>query len=284
MRDFAGKAAFVTGGASGIGLALGRAFLEAGMRVMLADIEPAALDQALAGLKAYDNRVRGVIVDVADRAAMQRAAGEAIDAFGRIHVLCNNAGVGGGGPQGQIPAADWDWTIDINLNGVFNGISEFLPHIRAHGEGGHIVNTASMAGMISVAMMAPYCASKYAVVALSEGLAAELDGSNTGVSVLCPGWVRTRINDSGRNRPSRYGAGTAPPPAAAARAALVAEALKAGMDPAVVAARVLAAIRDGDLYIFTHPEMRGPVEERFRRILAAFDKAPALNAAAQAKA
>ena len=284
MRDFAGKVAFVTGGASGIGLALGRAFLEVGMQVMLADIEQAALDQALAGLKAYDNRVRGIVADVSDRAAMHRAATEAIASFGRVHVLCNNAGVGGGGAQGQIPAADWDWTIDINLNGVFNGIAEFLPHIRAHGEGGYIVNTASMAGMISPPMMAPYCASKYAVVALSEGLAAELEGSNIGISVLCPGWVRTRINESSRNRPARYGASTPPAGFTAERAAMVTAALQAGMDPAVVAARVLAAMRDNDLYIFTHPEMRGPVEERFRRILAAFDKAPELNAAARAKA
>ena len=123
-----------------------------------------------------------------------------------------------------------------------------------------------------------------AVVALSEGLASELEGSNIGVSVLCPGWVRTRINESSRNRPERYGAAKPPAGATAERSAMVAAALHAGMDPAVVAARVLAAMRDNDLYIFTHPEMRGPVEERFRRILAAFDKAPELNAAARAKA
>lgn len=277
MQDLDRKVAFVTGGASGIGFAMAHAFLQAGMRVMLADIEQKALDDAQDRLKTFDNRVRGTVVDVCDRAAMKRAAEETVAAFGPVHVLCNNAGVGGGGLQGQIPAADWDWTIDVNLNGVFNGIAEFLPRIRAQGEGGHVVNTASMAGMISVAGMAPYCASKYGVVALSEGLAAELEGTGIGVSVLCPGWVRTRITDAARNRQERFGPARPPAEPNSERSTMIAAAIQAGMDPALVAARVLLAIRQNDLYIFTHPDMRGAVEERFKRIVAAFDAAPALN-------
>jgi NAD(P)-dependent dehydrogenase (short-subunit alcohol dehydrogenase family) len=277
MREFKGKAAFVTGGASGIGLALGRAFAAAGMKVMLADIERKALDTALGELAGKGGEVRSVVCDVSDRAAMQRAAAETIAAFGKVHVVCNNAGVGAGGPMEQIAPADWDWVIGVNLMGVIYGIEAFLPHIKAHGEGGHIVNTASMAGMVSPPHMGPYNATKFAVVALSEALAAELAGSNIGVSALCPGWVNTRINESARNRPARFGPAREVPLAARERAAQVAALLRTGMNPDEVAQRVMAAIRDNDLHIFTHVDMRGAVEDRFRRILAAFDKAAAFK-------
>ena len=273
MQELSGKAAFVTGGASGIGFALGRAFAASGMKVMLADIEQGVLDNAVRRLGESGAEVRGVLCDVSERAAVERAAAQTFAAFGAVHVVCNNAGVGGGGPIEQIPPADWDWTIGVNLMGVIHGIGVFLPHIKAHGEGGHIVNTASMAGMVSPPLSAPYNATKFAVVTLSETLAAELAGSAIGVSVLCPGWVDTRIMESARNRPARFGPPHEPTAAARARAAEVAERLRTGMDPQEVAARVLAAIRDNDLYIFTHPEMRGAVEDRFRRILAAWDKA-----------
>ena len=174
MRDFKGRTAFVTGGASGIGLGLARAFLGLGMNVMLADIEAASLDRALVELGSHGDAVRGLVVDVADRQALEQAAAAAIAAFGRVHVLCNNAGVAVGGPQEKIAPADWNWILGVNLMGVVHGIQAFLPHIKAHGEGGHIVNTASMAGLASGMGFSPYTVSKYAVVALSEGLAAEL--------------------------------------------------------------------------------------------------------------
>jgi NAD(P)-dependent dehydrogenase (short-subunit alcohol dehydrogenase family) len=271
MRDFKGKGAFVTGGASGIGFGLASAFLQAGMKVMIADIEQAALDRAVAELRVL-GEAHGVLCDVADRASVERAAETAFNALGRVHVLCNNAGVGGAaGPQEKIKPGDWEWVIGVNLMGVIHGTGAVLPHIKAHGEGGHVVNVASLAGMASVPTMAPYCATKFAVVALSEGLAAELQGSPVGVSVLCPGWVRTRITESGRNRAERFGARTEQ--SASPVAAMIAASVQTGMDPAAVAARVMAAIRDNELYVFTHPEMRGATEERFRRILAAFDRA-----------
>jgi NAD(P)-dependent dehydrogenase (short-subunit alcohol dehydrogenase family) len=271
MRDFRGKGAFVTGGASGIGFALASAFLQAGMKVMIADIDQRDLDHAVAELR-LRGEAHGVECDVADRAAIERAAQAAFDALGRVHVLCNNAGVGGAsGPQEQIKPGDWEWTIGVNLMGVIHGVGAVLPHIKAHGEGGHVVNVASLAGMASVPTMGPYCATKFAVVALSEGLAAELQGTPIGVSVLCPGWVRTRIVESGRNRPERYGGRTESRPGPLT--AIVEAAVRSGMEPAKVAAQVMAAIRDNELYVFTHPEMREATEERFRRILAAFDRA-----------
>ena len=278
MRGFAGKGAFVTGGASGIGFALGRAFAAEGMKVMLADIEQAALDKSVAALRETGAEVRGLVCDVADRASVERAAVETVAAFGKVHVLCNNAGIGTGGPMELISPGDWEWTIGVNLMGVIHGIAAFLPHIKTHGEGGHVVNTASMAGMVSSPLMGPYNATKFAVVSLSETLAAELAGSSIGVSVLCPGWVDTRINESARNRPSRFGPSPQPLPAARERMAQVAELLRQGMKPDELAARVMAAIRDNDLYVFTHTAMRGAVEDRFRRILAAYDKAARFGA------
>src|SRR5205823_2975359 len=206
MRDFAGKTAFVTGGASGIGLALARAFAEAGCRVMLADIEEAPLRDALGTLENVDPEVRGVVCDVADPDSVRGAAEEAISAFGNIHILCNNAGVAGGSGVDNISLDNWRWVLDVNLMGVMHGVQALLPHMRAHGEGGHIVNTASMAGLLSGGLgFSPYVASKFAIVGMSEGLATELKPLGIGVTVLCPGFVRTRIAEAGRNRPPRYG-------------------------------------------------------------------------------
>jgi NAD(P)-dependent dehydrogenase (short-subunit alcohol dehydrogenase family) len=277
MRELAGKTAFVTGGASGIGLALGRAFAEAGMNVMLADIETDALAVALKSLHDFGPNVRGTICDVADPVSVECAAKASYAAFGNVHVVCNNAGVAGGGGIDNISLDNWRWVLDVNLMGVLHGIHTFLPHIRAHGEGGHFVNTASMAGMVSGLGFNPYAASKFAVVTMSEGLAMQLAPLGIGVSVLCPGYVRTRIGESGRNRPERYGPTQTPDPASPAGAlvAHIAELLKTGLDPSAVAARVLAAIREDELYIFTHPEMRAEAENRFAAILAAMDTAAA---------
>jgi NAD(P)-dependent dehydrogenase (short-subunit alcohol dehydrogenase family) len=277
MRKLAGKTAFVTGGASGIGLALGRAFAEAGMKVMLADIETDALATAVKSLHNFGPDVRGVTCDVTDPDSVERAAKASYEAFGNVHVVCNNAGVGGGGGIDNISLDDWRWVLDVNLMGVLYGIRTFLPHIRAHGKGGHFVNTASMAGMISGLGFGPYSASKFAVVAMSEGLAMHLKPLGIGVSVLCPGFVRTRISESARNRPERYGPRRTPDPEspAATMAAQIAELVQSGLDPSEVARQVLTAIREDQLYVFTHPQMRGEIEERFAAILSAMDKAAA---------
>ena len=273
MREFAGKTAFVTGGAAGIGLALGRAFAQSGMKVMLADIEADALLAAVKSLQEISPDIGGTICDVADAASFERAAQASFDAFGRVHVVCNNAGVAAGGGIDHISLDNWRWVIDVNLMGVLHGIKSFLPHIRAHGEGGHIVNTASMAGMQGGLGFSPYGASKFAVVSMSEGLSLQLKPHGIGVSVLCPSYVRTRIGASGRNRPERYGQSQPLDPASpsAAMVAEIARNIDAGLEPDAVAARVLAAIRDDELYIFTHPGMRAEVEARFAAILAAMD-------------
>jgi NAD(P)-dependent dehydrogenase (short-subunit alcohol dehydrogenase family) len=275
MRELAGKTAFVTGGASGIGFALGRAFMEVGMNVMLADIETDALAAAVKNLHDFGSSVRGVTCDVADPISVEHAAKASYEAFGQVHVVCNNAGVGAAGGIDNISIDNWRWVLDVNLMGVLHGIRTFLPHIRAHGEGGHIVNTASMAGMLSPGWFNPYAASKFAVVSMSEGLAMQLKPLGIGVSVLCPGFVRTRIIESERNRLERYGPAQMPDPSspAGARVAQMAEFVQSGLDPSEVAARVLSAIRDGDFYVFTHPHLRPELEERFAAILAAMDKA-----------
>ncbi len=277
MRELAGKTAFVTGGASGIGLALGRAFAQSGMKVMLADIEAETLQAAVKSLHAIAPDVSGTVCDVADPASVERAAQTTFDAFGNVHIVCNNAGVAAGGGIDLISIDNWRWVLDVNLMGVLHGIRSFLPHMRKHGEGGHIVNTASMAGMNGGLGFSPYAASKFAVVAMSEGLVAQLKPHGIGVSVLCPSFVRTGIGESGRNRPERYGPARAPDPnsTAAAMVAEIKRLIDAGLEPDHVAARVLAAIRGDAFYIFTHPGSRTEVEGRFAAILAAMDKVPA---------
>src|SRR5262249_19416153 len=268
VRDLAGKTAFITGGASGIGLALGRAFAEGGCRVMLADIEEAALHNALRSLEGTGSDIRGVVCDVADPASVEAAAEKTIAAFGKVHILCNNAGVAGGSGIDDISLASWRWVIDVNLLGVVHGVRAFLPHMRAHGEAGHIVNTASMAGMLAAGMeFSPYAASKFAVVAMSEGLAAELKPHGIGVTVRAPGMRPTGIAGAGPTRQPRYGAHVGSPLGSRA-----AELVNTGIDPQEVAARVLRAIRYDELYAFTHAEMRDFLEERFHAILAAYEK------------
>lgn len=273
MRELAGKTAFVTGGAGGIGLAMAQAFARAGMKVMIADIETNALGAAVDSLCRITPDIAGTHCDVSDAASVERAAQATYAAFGNVHVVCNNAGVAAGGGIDHISLDNWRWVIDVNLMGVLHGIRSFLPHIRAHGEGGHIVNTASMAGMQGGLGFSPYGASKFAVVSMSEGLHTQLKPHGVGVSVLCPSYVRTKIGESGRNRPERYGTSQPLDPAspAAAMVAEIAKNLQAGLDPADVAARVIAAIRDDRLYVFTHPGMRAEVEGRFAAILAAMD-------------
>ena len=273
MKEFKGRTAFVTGGASGIGLSMARAFGRAGMNVVLADIDENAAKAAAELLASEQIKAAPVVCDVTDRANVRAAALEAVATFGKIHVVCNNAGVAVGGPIGTVKPRDWDWIIDVNLKGVVYGTETFVPLIKSHGEGGHIVNTASMAGMISPPGMEPYCATKFAVVAMSEGWFQQLAPLEIGVSVLCPGFVRTRIHESGRARQERYGGHGEVDPGVGATRKEAAENVMHGLDPDIVGTRVLEAVKANELYIFTHPEMKEFVETRFKNIMAAFDTA-----------
>jgi len=271
MHDLRGKTAFITGGASGIGFAMAEAFGHEGMNIMLADIDAAALTDAVAKLEAKQVKVASVVVDVVGRDSLRSAALATIAAFGKVHLVCNNAGVGSGGIFGTVPERDWDWVIDVNLKGVVYGMEIFEPLIAAHGEGGHFVNTASMAGIVSAPGMEPYCATKFAVVAMSEGWAVQLAGKNIGVSVLCPGFVQTRIHQSSRNRQPAYGSAAADPGSDAM--SFVTAAVEGGISPEPLAARVVEAVKANELHVFTHIEFRAAVEARFAAILAGFDRA-----------
>ena len=260
MREFKGKTAFVTGGASGIGLALGRAFAQAGMKVMLADIEPKALDSALRELHEFSPNVRGVGCDVADPHSVERAAHATYEAFGNVHVICNNAGVATFGEVADATHADWEYTMSVNFWGVVHGVEAFLPLLLAQDAGGHIVNTASMAGLVGMRWLGVYCASKFAVVGLSEALHRELADRGIGVSVLCPMIVQTGINENSvRNRPpSLRNPGPDVVPAADAMVGGV-------IAPDEVARRVVRAIERKDLYVLTHPEQREILRRRAAR-------------------
>ncbi len=249
------------------------------MNVMLADIETDTLAAAVKDMCNVGPEVCGVTCDVTDPVSVERAAKVSYETFGNVHVVCNNAAVAGGSGIDDISLDTWRWVLDVNLMGVLHGVRTFLPHIRAHDEGGHIVNTASMAGMLGGLGFSPYAASKFAVVAMSEGLAKEVSSIGIGVTVVCPGFVRTRIGESGRNRPERYGPMQTPDPASRAGALIaeIAELVRSGIDPSEVAARVLTAIRNDELYVFTHTGARWKVEleKRFAAIRQAMEEAAA---------
>lgn len=212
MKVVQGRTAFITGGANGIGLGMAQAFVNAGMQVVLADLRPDHIDSALAQFaqQGQARSVHAICLDVSDRVAMAAAALETERVFGKIHVLANNAGVGIQGPFDGVTFADWDFGLAVNLGGVINGVQIFLPRIRAHGEGGHIINTASLAALVPMpAQFVIYQTAKAAVVTLSEGIRDELARENIGVSVLCPGPVRTNIHELSKNRPARFGVGEA---------------------------------------------------------------------------
>jgi len=280
MKEFRGKTAFVTGGASGMGFAMAEAFGGEGMNVMLADIEEGALRRAIQALRDKQIRCEGVVADVSSRDSMRDAALETIAKFGKVHVIVNNAGVGVAAPMERLTEEEWRWVLDVNLKGVANGVEIFVPLIESHGEGGHIVSTASLAGLFTGPGVEPYSATKYAVVGMSEGWRAELKSKNIGVSVLCPALVNTNILDSYRNRPDSYGG---PRPLDDARRAQIKQMMDQGGMPAnVVAMAVLEAVKDDTLYIIPHPEYRALVEPRLEAIERGFDRAqksPALNGA-----
>ena len=270
MDEFEGKVAVVTGAASGIGRALASAFAAEGMRLLLADIEIAPLEAAAEELRSEGAEVVTVIADVADPADVERVGAVAMDAFGAVHVACNNAGVSGGGLSWEIPLETWKWILDVDLWGVIHGVRTFTPLIIASG-GGHIVNTASMAGLTSNPGMGPYNVAKHGVVTLSETMSIELQMSHpeVGVSVLCPGWVRTRINESERNRPDAETAGelVETDEGLLALKDMVNTWIAEGLQPSHVASLVVDAIRNNRFYVLTHPEWQGMISDRVDRML-----------------
>lgn len=269
MQELNGKVAVVTGAASGIGLALTQEYVANGMHVVMADVEAEALTLAAKGLQAAGAEVLPVVTDVSDRSQVEELRRQTLAHYGHAHVICNNAGVAVLAPTWEIGPNDWQWVLSVNLGGVVNGITTFLPLLMEQGEG-HIVNTASMAGVAIFPGWAPYTASKHAVVALSETLSMELDaaGSPVGVSVLCPGFVDTKITDCERNRPATLPRNAAPIDDA------VKQALIGGMPPEEVARMVVDAILRRQFWVFTHPEMKPAIELRVDSLLNAHNPAP----------
>jgi NAD(P)-dependent dehydrogenase (short-subunit alcohol dehydrogenase family) len=277
MKDLAGKTAFITGAASGIGLGVASALAQAGVKVMMCDIERDALDKAVAELKRTNADVDGVVADVSLKSELQAAAEATLERYGEVHILHNNAGVAGGGTYGAWNDAGWSWTIGVNLMAVVWGCEIFGPLIERHGQGGHIVNTASIAGLLSGSGNA-YNVTKYGVVALSEGLRVELAPRGIGVSVLCPGFIRTNIVDSVRNLPDRFTGAVAPAPDALDQMAIqtwlanVRERVAGGIDPRYVGELVREGIEGDWPYIFTDNEFEPVIAARFEAIKAGFDR------------
>ena len=271
----AGRVAVVTGAASGIGLGLSQRFAREGMRVVMADVEAPALAEAADLLTSRGARVLPVVADVSSSEQVDELRDHALEAFGAVHLVCNNAGVSGVGRSlWEMSRRDWEWVLGVNLWGVINGIRAFVP-VLLEQDAAHVVNTASLAGLTS-GVLGPYSVTKHAVVALSESLHFELAmrGAPVGVSVLCPGWVRTRIAESGRNRP----ADVEPPPDADAQHEAIRDMIRqlvdTGMDPAQVADHVVDAVRNGRFYILTHPEMTEGVRRRADAVLDGGPPAP----------
>lgn len=276
MKDLKGKVAFITGGDSGIGLGIARACADHGMKIVITYRTPKHLDQAMKRLADAADRVHAIDLDVTDRAGMERAAVETLQRFQKVHLLVNNAGVGIIGGLSKATYDDWDWGMSVNTTGVFNGIRTFLPRIQAHGEGGHVVATASLAGLLAHGPAGVYTASKFAVVGMMEALRAELDGTNIGVSVFCPGLVNTNIGTSNRNRPANLAdSGFRPNPHMMAEMRAAMKHMKRmtgpppGMDPFDAGRRVLDAVRNNDLYVLTTPEFKPIFQARGEAILAA---------------
>jgi NAD(P)-dependent dehydrogenase (short-subunit alcohol dehydrogenase family) len=277
LADVRGKVAFITGGSSGIGLGLARVFSEAGMKVVFTYMREEHRDRALALFPAGNPGVHAIKLDTADRDGMVRAADEVQRVFGNVHLLVNNAGVGITKQVSNASWQDWDWAMNVNIDGVFNGVKVFLPRMLAHGEGGHIVTTASSGGLLA-GMLGVYATTKFAVVGMMEALRVELAGRNIGVSAFCPGLVRTDIFNSERNRPSELmNAGgpehPAPPPGMSDAPV---DLMSIALDPLDVGRSVLEGVRHNDLYILTHEEFSGPVRDRCEAMLASFpaERAP----------
>jgi NAD(P)-dependent dehydrogenase (short-subunit alcohol dehydrogenase family) len=263
MQHLEGRVAVITGAASGIGYALAQRFGAAGMKLVVADVEEPALDSASAALASDGYEVEPVPTDVSDRAQVDTLAERALGRFGSVHVVCNNAGVGTRIPFWEHTPEDWRWTLDVDLWGVIHGVQAFLPFLMHQGEPGHIVNTASVNGLLSSPGLGAYNVAKAGVVALSETLALELSdaGLPIRVSVVCPGPVRTRIFESERNRPVSYRCERERAVQAPAGAP------PTGRDPADIADEVLCAVREDRFWVLTHPEFGDLIRERSESIL-----------------
>jgi len=270
MDELEGKVAVITGGASGIGLATARALAAEGMKLVLADIEKDPLDRVVAEFVATGHEAIGVQTDVGDRAQVESLAQHTWERFGGAHVLFNNAGVALSGLIQDMTHADWEWLMRVNLWGVIHGVESFVPRMIEQGEGGHIVSTASFAGLVPNSGLGVYCVTKYGVVGLSECLYRDVSAHNIGVSVLCPMQVGTNIGTSERNRPQELGGTGASRPAVDED---VPNASLAGRTLPVdeVAALVVKGIKENRLYILPHEESRGFIRRRFERIDRAFE-------------
>ena len=282
MQNLPGKTAFISGGAEGIGFYSAWALARQGMNIVLADINAPLLEQSVNVLKNEGFAVAGLTLDVASREQWQDAVKQAQQWFGNIHFLLNNAGVSVIGGQQNIQEQEWRWILDVNLMGVVYGCNALAAHMKSHGEGGHIMNVASMAGMQGIEFASPYCATKAAVVSLSESWRTELAHIGIEVSVLCPGFVKTKIYDSYRNRQPQYGGPEyfddvvkQKPSRAGSKEVVV-----TGIDTGQAAERVVEGLLNNELYIFTHPQFRESQSVRSAAIQSAFDRAddsPALK-------
>jgi NAD(P)-dependent dehydrogenase (short-subunit alcohol dehydrogenase family) len=271
----AGQTAVVTGAASGMGRAFAERFGKLGMNVVLADIEEPRLVEVAGSMREDGSTVLPVVADVASESSFDELARTAFDTYGAVNVVCLNAGVGGGGPIAELGTKDWQWVLGVNLWGVIHGLRAFLPTMLASGEPGHIVSTASMAGMMAGPMMGPYNATKFAVVAIMETLRAELEmtGANVSCSVLCPGFVNTDIINSGRNRPKELaGYQGAPLEADNPMAEMIKQRFETATPPSRVAEIVEEGIRENRLHLFTDQEFKPIFEGRVQTILDAMSR------------
>jgi len=261
MKNVEGKVAFITGGANGAGLGMAKVFVRNGIKVVIADIRQDSLDRAM-GQFTDNAGIHPIRLDVTDRQAFIRAADETERVFGKIHILCNNAGINLFVPIEECTYNDWDWVMGVNFGGVVNSIQTFIPHIRKHGEGGHIVNTASMAAFLPAASAGIYTAAKFGVRGLSEALRLSLYPYNIGVSCFCPGLINSTIYESEKVRPD----GLVSPETTAKNQQFMKklpEIHKFGMSSEEVGGKVLAGIRKNSMYIFSHPEFRDELRELF---------------------
>ena len=281
MKDLKGKVAFITGGASGIGLGIAKACAKHGMKVVIVDKRQKALDEAMAYFKEKNLPVHPIQLDVTDRDAYAKAADEAEKVFGKIHVLVNNAGVGSGGPVQYTTYKDWDYSVGVNLGGVINGVMTILPRILKHGDGGHIVSTSSTNGIAATGVSVPYCTTKFAVSGMMEALATELQDKGIGASVLIAGPNMTNLGQSSfENRPAHLrNEGETwppkPPPGAPKRPRRSPEEMMtAFIDPAETGERVVRGIRNNDLFIHTHPEFKEGYIARHEAIIRAIPDEP----------
>lgn len=287
MSKFAGKTAVISGGAEGIGLALAKSLGAQAMNIVLADIDEARLELASAELEQLNIPVLTVALDVSDEAQWLDVSNKAKERFNNIHMLVNNAGIGGGsGALESQNTKDWEWAINVNLMGVLYGAKTIVPLIKEHGEGGWLINVGSMAGMGGVPFAGAYTATKSAVVALSESWAGELTSSGIHVAVLCPAFVQTRIYESERNRQDKYKKQKSTPESDRSIQNSAENAVKNGIDPSIVGERLIEALNQGEFYIFTHPNYRPVVQQRSKLIDEAFErsaKSPLLKDIAKQK-